>query len=292
MLILEVKGSDHVIDKKLQELIEFVHQEDNIRALVLQGSVVNPNVTCDVFSDLDPLFYCVDPTKYTNNDDWKARFGEVISYFSDSWETPRGHTSYTRLTLYKDSFKMDFGFTTIKEAPFANEMPLYQVVIDKDNLIPPCEVTDDRKFYHKQPTSEEVNRVYQDFYFDTSYVVKSIYREELVFTKFMMNILHEKMKQLLQYYVGANHQYQVNIGAEGRYLKQYLSPAEWTMVQQTYQGYQDQDNIDALRHLFQIIKYLGLQLEELISVKFPHKLHNDMLSYCEDKIAMIQSKKR
>jgi len=44
------------LEQELHHIIEFAKRDDNIRALVLQGSFVNPNVKTDEFSDLDPLF--------------------------------------------------------------------------------------------------------------------------------------------------------------------------------------------------------------------------------------------
>ena len=84
------------------------------------------------------------------------------------------------------------------QAPYANEMELYKVVIDKDGIIPKPEVTDERKFYVKIPTEAEFHSELDDFFFDTSYVIKSLYREEMLFTKYMFQILQKKFLEIME----------------------------------------------------------------------------------------------
>lgn len=272
------------LDKKLEELIQFTNKHESIRALVLQGSYVNENAPLDIFSDLDPLFYVTDVNEFIHDLSWKNEFGEVICNWGDAWDMKDGQKGYTRLTLYKDGFKLDFGFQHISLAQYANDMPLYQVIIDKDNIVPKREVSDERKFYVTPPTEKEFNDILLDFFFDTSYVVKSIYREELFFEKFMENILHNKIFELLKWYIGTTHNYQVNIGSMGRYFKRYLTNEEKTMLQNTYPNHTKQEQVKALYAMFELVRYLGKKIASHHNFTYPTKLDLDMYTYCDETI--------
>ena len=268
------------LDAVLQQLITFAEKNDNIRALVLQGSYVNEHAPIDEFSDLDPLFYVKDVTPFTTNDDFKKQFGNPISSFHDEWLSHDGLKSYTRLTLYDDLFKIDFGFAPIELAPYANEMPLYKIYLDKDNILPKPEVTDERKFFIKKPTEEEFLSILGDFFFDSSYVVKSIYWEELFFTHYMEHILHKKMKSLCEWYIGSLHEFKVNTGSEGRYFKRYLSDEEWEMLTKTYADGNLESSINALLHSFDFVHYLGTRIAANLHYTYPFEQERNMRNYC------------
>jgi len=268
------------LDNELQKLIDFAYKHKNIRGLVLQGSYVNPNAPMDIFSDLDPLFYVLDVNDWIHDLSWKNQFGEVVSEWGDSWDIKDGLKGYTRLTLFKDGFKLDFGFQDIRSAEYANDMPLYKVYVDKDNAIPTPEVADERKFYVEKPTQEEFDTVLVDFFFDTSYVVKTIYREELFFQKYMFGILHKKIYDLVRWYIGSQFDFKVNTGSMGRYFKRYLTKVEWELLERTYSGPCVESNVRALLTMFELVHYLGYKIAKQLEFTYPDKLNDDMLVYC------------
>jgi len=269
------------LDQELQKLIDFANENDSIRGMVLQGSYINKNAPVDVFSDLDPLFYVTDVNEFINEFSWKDQFGEVVSYFHDEWDSKDNLKAYTRLTLFKDGFKLDFGFQDVKLAKYANDMELYKVYVDKDDFIPQPEVTDDSKFYVKKPTEEEFHKQLEDFFFDSSYVVKTIYREELFFQKEMEGILHSKIIHLLNWYIGMQHDFKINLGHTGRYFKKHLTKVEWEMIERTYCGPCVDSSIRALYKSFDLVRYLGNKIADKLGYRYLDKMDNDMLEYCE-----------
>lgn len=272
------------LDNELEKLIRFANENDNIRGLVLQGSYINENASIDIFSDLDPLFYCNDVTEFTESSEWKNNFGKPISFFHDEWDSKDNHKSYTRLTIYDDGFKSDFGFADIKLAKYANDMPLYKVYVDKDNVIPMPDVVDEQKFYVKKPTEKEFQKVLIDFFFDTSYIVKTIYRDELFFQKYMENILHTKINSLLDWYIAIKYDFKVNVGHTGRYYKKYLSKQEWEMLERSYNGPCKEASIRGLLASYELVRYLGSYIALNLGFNYPQKINEDMYNYCTNVI--------
>jgi aminoglycoside 6-adenylyltransferase len=241
---------------------------------------VNKNAPIDEFSDLDPLFYCEDVNEFIHSSEWKNYFGDEISFFHDEWDMKDNLKGYTRLTIYSDGFKMDFGFQSVQLAKYANDMPLYKVYVDKDNIIPEPEVHDESKFYVQKPSEQEFQDILRDFFFDSSYVVKTLYREEITFNQYMMGILHKKINALLKWYIGSKHDFKVNVGAVNRYIKQYLSKEEWEMLERTYSSACKDDVYTALMESFTLVRYLGTYIADTLKFKYPYKHDEDMLNYC------------
>lgn len=272
------------LEDELSKLIEFANNNDNIRALVLQGSFVNNKAPIDDFSDLDPLFYVKDINEFVSKDNWKGYFGKPISYFHDEGDFNDKHKWYSRLTIYADGFKMDFGFLSIELAKYANQMPLYKVYVDKDNIIPSPEVIDERKFYVQQPKKEEVLERINTFFFDTSYVVKSLARDEMFFEKYMEQVLKKKIYKLICWYIGIKHNFQVNTGNVGRYFKKYLTTDEWEMLLSTYPDSNKTNCARALLASYDLVRYLGDYICDYLGCEYPYKHEKNMLNYCKDKI--------
>lgn len=272
------------LEKELVKIIEFAKANDNIRALVLQGSFVNSNAPIDDFSDLDPLFYVENLSEFVNNDDWKKVFGNPISSFHDEGIITDNQKWYTRLTIYDDSFKIDFGFASIESAKYANEMKLYKVYLDKDNIIPSPEVADERKFYVKKPTENEFLERLNTFFFDSSYVVKALARDEMFFEKYMEQVLKKKIHKLLEWYIGVKHNFLVNTGTVGRYFKKHLSSKVWDMLLATYPDHNKENCVKALFASYDLVRYLGTYISKELGYDYPYKHEEDMLEYCKDKV--------
>ncbi len=269
------------LEIELNRIIEFAKKDDNIRALVLQGSYVNDSVINDDFSDLDPLFYVKDVKKFTENEEWKNYFGNPISGFADEGEIHDGLKWYTRLTIYDDSFKIDFGFQSVKLAKYANEMPLYRIYLDKDGILPKPEVSDDRKFHVTKPTEEEFLDRMNAFFYDSSYVVKALARNEIFFAKFMANELNMKIKKLLDWYIGIKHDFKVNPGLIGRYYRRYLDEEVWQMLLKTYSDGNIANSANALLASYDLVRYLGKFISKELEFDYPEKHNQDMLAYCK-----------
>lgn len=270
------------IQQAIDQVKEFTHSNEHVRALVFQGSLVMPNPKIDNFTDVDPLFYVDDIDAFIKDESWIEFFGNPIARFSDQGGDEKGDTWYTRLLLLEDGFKMDVSFVDIKHAKYANNMSLYKVIIDKDGIVPKPKVNDESNFYIKKPSQADFDQILGEFYFDTSYVVKSVRRNELFFTRYMFHILNKKVKAMLGWYLSAKNDYQVNIGSEGRYFFDLLEDDIKTMVIDTFAGKTIQKHFDALDAYFKLIGYLGREIEKKTELTFNYQLEKDMMHYVKN----------
>ncbi|MBN2876461.1 MAG: aminoglycoside 6-adenylyltransferase [Bacilli bacterium] len=273
------------LNRELQRILQFAKENDNIRALVLQGSFVNDNVLKDDFSDLDPLFYVRDTSQFITKNDWKQYFGKPMSEFSDEGVVRDGLKWYTRLTIFDDGFKIDFGFQSVELAKYANDMQLYRIYLDKDDILPKPEVTDERKFYVIRPTEEQFLARINAFFYDSSYVVKALARNEMYFVKYMESVIRDdKIKILLDWYIGLDYDFKVNTGIMGRYFRRYLDDEIWNMMLRTYSNGERTKSAEGLMAMFDLVHKLGIKIAEKLDFEYPQRHEKDMRAYCTDII--------
>ena len=265
--------------KVLDEILEFAKKSDNIRAVVLQGSLANPINRIDDLSDLDPLFYVKDVSEFTDDDKWLNQFGQIITRLYDDWDLGGNLKSYIRMVIYEDGLKVDFGIAPVESIKDINDLMFYKVLLDKDNLVGPKTVNTEENFYPNLPTSLEYQKVINDFFWDISYIAKSLHREEMYFAKFMFENINRFVRILLSWHLGIKHNWKVNIGLEGRYLKSLLSKDLWMKVMSTFSGGDIDDNWKALYSTCDLVRELGNEIATKLDFIYPFEKDINMVDY-------------
>ncbi|MBS3934481.1 MAG: aminoglycoside 6-adenylyltransferase [Truepera sp.] len=59
-------------------IVHTAQNDDRIRAVMLNGSRVNPRASRDIFQDFDVIYFVTDLASFTNNHRWLERFGELM----------------------------------------------------------------------------------------------------------------------------------------------------------------------------------------------------------------------
>lgn len=269
-------------DQVLKEIIQFAKETESIRGLVLQGSLVNPNAPIDRFSDLDPMFVVEDAAKMAKDDRWIKRFGQPISQCNEvgEWE------EFMRMVLYEDGLKVDFCLFPKTAVEKITDLPLYQVLLDKDGCIPaPTRITEE-VFFTEKPTEEQFVKRINGFLWDTTYVAKSLWRGEIYFAKFMFDLLHRYMKEVIAWNLGAKSNWGNNPGLCGRYFHRQMDPAQWENVLATYAGSEVDDNWRALFASCELVRELGQETADQLGYTYPTEHHKRILGYLEKVKAM------
>lgn len=273
----------------LEEILEFARKDENIRAVVLQGSLANPIDRVDELSDLDPLFYVNDINKFIKNDEWLNKFGTIITRLYDEFISKDNIKSYIRMVIYDDGLKVDFGIVPLELLKDINELMFYKVILDKDGLIEPKKDHTEKKFYPQEPTAPEYQKVINDFFWDITYVAKSLHREEIYFAKFMFENVNRFIRKLLSWYLGMECDFQVNIGLEGRYLKTLLSEDLWNKVLSTFAGSSVTENWKAVYALCDLVRELGNSIATKLDFLYPFEKDLIIRDYLK-KIEKMNSK--
>ena len=90
--------------QRCETITQWARHNDNIRALVVTGSLARHDGTSDHFSDLDLQVITPDVKRFTVNDKWLNELGEVWIRFPLNRDLPY------RLVWFRGGTKVDFQF--------------------------------------------------------------------------------------------------------------------------------------------------------------------------------------
>ena len=243
-----------------EEMIDLIKdvafQEENIRAAYMEGSRTNPNAPKDIFQDYD-IVYVVTTTKpFRENKEWINRFGEILymHYPEDNVFYPSDvENCYGWQVQFADGNRMDLHVCTREYA--LEQLELYKILVDKDGIMPiPREITDQR-YWVKEPTEMEFQCTCSDFWWCLNNVAKGLWRDELPYVLDMINFaVRPQLKRLLEWKIGIENDFSINVGKSGKYMKKYLYEKEYQQFLATYSIAEKEsiwDSVFEMCYLFQ-----------------------------------------
>ena len=99
---------DH--EQVISDIVAWAEAEENIRVVVLVGSVGRADTVVDGLSDLDVQLYVTDPDRLLADPTWHEQFGDVLVV--ENLPNPGWYP--TRLAYYVDA-KIDFIVTPVAD---------------------------------------------------------------------------------------------------------------------------------------------------------------------------------
>lgn len=144
---------------------DIAFKEENIRAAYIEGSRTNPNAPNDIFQDYDIVNIVTTTKPFRENKEWIKCFGEILymHYPEENVFYPSDvENCYGWQIQFADGNRMDLHVCT-KENALAN-LELYQILVDKDGIVPYPQETDDKKYWVKEPQEIEFQCACSDFW--------------------------------------------------------------------------------------------------------------------------------
>ncbi|RWU09921.1 AadS family aminoglycoside 6-adenylyltransferase [Pedobacter chitinilyticus] len=274
--------------QKLQDIINWAKKNEEVRALLLTSSLVNPLAPVDEFSDLDIEVIFEDNASYVHNSLWLNLFGTPIAVLEEDDACFEGKHAM-KMVLYEDHVKVDFKL--FSKIQFVAETQLeqlpedwdigYQVLLDKDDITSFLKKPSYQVSIIKKPVIEEFQRILNDFWWDTTYVAKCLARGDLFYAKFMSedNIRTAYLVPLIEWYIASQHQWNITTNKHGRLFKKYLSDKEWQMVEATFSGSDVDENWKALFAMADLVNKMGTLLSEKLETSYPIELELKIRTY-------------
>ena len=211
-------------------------KEENIRAAYIEGSRTNPNAPKDIFQDYD-IVYIVTTTKpFREDKEWINNFGKILymHYPEDNVFYPSDvENCYGWQIQFADGNRMDLHVCT-KENALAN-LELYQILVDKDGIVPYPQETTDERYWVKEPREIEFKCTCSDFWWCLNNVAKGLWRNELPYAMDVINfVLRPHLKRLLEWKMGIENNFSVSAGKSCKYFKKYLQEETYRQFLATY----------------------------------------------------------
>lgn len=93
----------------------------------------------------------------------------------------------------------------------------------------------DADFWVKKPDSAHFLAVCNEFWWCLNNVAKGLWREEIPYVQEMLHAVERpQLVQMLAWKIGLEHDFSVSIGKAGKYLRRFLTQADWNAFLSTY----------------------------------------------------------
>lgn len=230
-------------EKEMMELILGVAKNDKrVRAVYMNGSRANPNITKDAYQDYDIVYVVTETKSFLEDKDWISVFGELtICQEPDKIDSVLGkqvnfNNSYTWLMLFKDGNRIDLHIQTkdtLLEEYTKDRLTV--PLLDKDNILPVIPEPSDIDYWIRKPSKPEYSSCCNEFWWCLNNVAKGITRDQLPYAMWMYNSpVREMLHKMIDWYIGINTCFRVSAGYKGKYYKKYLPDDLYNIYVSTY----------------------------------------------------------
>lgn len=228
-------------------IINFAKTNDNIKAILLNGSRTNPNAKKDKFMDYD-IVYVVESTKsFIENKNWISYFGQILIMQEPdnsnlfSLEVPN-ECKFTYLMQFNDGNRIDLTFATIDFAKrICVEDSQTMILLDKIKIFPELLVPSEESYFIKKPKENEFLACCNEFWWTSTYVAKGLWRRNYIYSLEVYNQnVHPELMNLIRWYIGIENNFKVTSGKYDKYFESLLSREMYDELLETYPSSSEQ----------------------------------------------------
>lgn len=221
------------VDSVLRSLVDLAAGDENIRAMLLEGSRADPQGTVDQWSDYDVAFVTRSNEPYVRAA-WFAgvarQFGEVAiaqtpddPALFDNGHNPAEHYAY--LTQYMDGLRLDLTFETVAYIQSVRLDSATVVLLDKDEMFSGVTASS-RDYWVKLPDSAAFRGCCNEFWWTTPYVAKAIARGQVIAAlELLGQLVRPQFSRMLTWLGGVKAGPQTRVGKHGTEVSAHV-PAE------------------------------------------------------------------
>ena len=275
-------------DPVIQKLVALGEKHDSLRAVILTSSRCNPNAYQDIFSDYDAMVFFTDPAPFLESDSWFEALGPVLAVYRDEFLNP-DYTSYMRMAFYEDGTKIDFSVNyAARLVSICAEPSLpewldvgYEVLVDKDGLTSSLATPTFKAYIPAIPTETEYHTLVNEFWTESIYVAKQIWRNDLMPVKFNLDHIMklEYVRKMIEWSIEIDRGWNWKPGAYGKGLRKALDPDTYAELTATYVGGDIDEHWDALSRTTALFRKLALEVGEALGYEYLHDLDRRVTIY-------------
>ncbi|MBN9380506.1 MAG: aminoglycoside 6-adenylyltransferase [Chitinophagaceae bacterium] len=218
-------------EREMMELIISVAAKyPGILSVLQDGSRSNPNVKKDIFQDYDIIYVVDSLTPFIQDHSWIDVFGQrMILQMPEDMElyppSPELKDAFSYLIQFMDGNRIDLVLVPVEKLDFFTSDSLCQVLWDKKGLFldRPLPAPSDKSYIVRQPSSRSFSDCCNEFWYTNSGLAKGLWRgETTLIMELFHQVIHEALRQMMDWYIGCKHGFAVNPGKFGKNYQQYL----------------------------------------------------------------------
>ncbi len=272
-------------EKEMLDLIMNTAKEDErIRAVIMNGSRVNPNVKRDCFQDYDIMYVVKDISSFTSNHNWIRRFGEImiVQMPEEMSLIPADEDGkFPYLMQFMDGNRIDLTlvpFDLINK--FVGQDSLSEVLLDKDNCIVEFPPASDKDYLIKKPTEKEFLDCCNEFWWCSTNVAKGLWREELSYAKGMLDgPVRDMFIVMLEWHIGMKTDFTGNAGEFGKHFEQYFEEDMWEQFKKTFSNAEYENIWESLFVMGDLFRKVANEIANAYGYSYPQGDDDGVTSY-------------
>lgn len=222
-------------EQVLEHLTSVAAEREDVRVLVLNGSLVNPNVPVDCFQDVDVTCFVEDVTTFIEDRSWMLPLGDVlIMQMPDEVPGKSVYERFTFLVQFAEGHRVDLTVHPLRDVQATIQTDsLSLVLVDKDGVVGQPVPSDDG-YRIKRPSRFDYEQCWNEFWWVSLYVIKGIHRKQLLYAFDHLTIMRTMLRQMLAWDIGFATNFTANAGKAGDGLERHLAPEVWQAYLDTY----------------------------------------------------------
>jgi aminoglycoside 6-adenylyltransferase len=258
--------------------------------MILTSSRARGDGEADALSDYDVIVAVRDAAEFAASDAWAQEYGEPLVRWNDQGELD-GETTYFRGVVYRDGAKIDYTVwpealleRVSKRATLPDVLDVgYRILLDKDASTSDWRPPSHRAHIPAKPTKDQYDALVDEFWWDTTYVAKGLWRGEVIFVKFALD--HDAkfgaLRRILEWRIEIDHEWSLKPGAYGRGIERLLPADIWSELASTYVGIKAEDNWSALFRTTVLFRRVATEVGDALGYAYPQDVDDDVTAHLE-----------
>lgn len=258
----------------LERVLQIARSDARVRAVIVSGSLADPDAPRDALQDVDVVFVVDDPAALARDDAFLARFGTpAIVQRPDAMRSaqPRADGGVTVLMLFLDDSRVDLTLLPPSALPgFEHDGPSL-VLYDPDGLVPPVPAAAAQRFAPRPPDARAFAECCNEFWWVAPYVAKGLVRSQVTYAVFHAEaVLRPELLRLLDWHVGERSGWRHGGGKLGRDLGRRLEPELWRRLLASYADAGRERAWEALEEMTALFHDVATSLASRLALSYPH----------------------
>lgn len=262
-------------------IINIAKDDERIRGVMLSGSRANKDCPVDQYQDFDIVYYVNDVKPFWDNMTWiEEKFGKpslIQKPESMGLVPPDGDGNYVYLMIFPDGNRIDL--TVTKDSYIDDGEPAI-VLLDKDNKLPNIQV-DPEYWYVKKPVESIFHDCANEFHWCMNNVAKGIARDEIPYVMEMLNhYVRDMLIRMISWYIGAEHDFKISTGKNGKYFKKYLSADIYQRYIDTYTTAGYDELWETVYSMIELFGDVARVVAEKLDFTYDEEEEKGIIDYC------------
>jgi aminoglycoside 6-adenylyltransferase len=259
----------------LDLIIKTARNDERVRAVVMNGSRLNPKAPKDFFQDYDVVYLVTEKESFLADPGWIEVFGDLmILQLPDEMSDPppegRG-LYYGYLMQFADGNRIDLSLFPVDKVDQLEQDSLTLTLLDKDGVLPNFPPPSDSGYMPKPPSAKAFFDCTNEFWWVSPYVAKGLWRREIVYARHILDVyVREQLDKMLAWYVGMCSGFQKSPGKLGKYLESCLEPELWQLLLSTYSDADYARTWEALFAMGELFRRIAIPVAQHFGYSYPH----------------------